>query len=394
MNEDLYEDVKDADWEPVKREVGEIKFKKVSNGKKVKNFFKTISFILIAAVSGGASGAYIVDKKYANKIYPPSNTPLIVNRSEELISLEASKNVVTKVADIIGPAVVGISNQVEGRISQSGSGIIFDSKGYIVTNNHVIEGSNKIIVKLSNGKALDAKCIGFNANADLAVIKIECLNLPTAKFGDSSRVKVGDVAIAIGNPLGEELTGTVTAGIISGVNRKVKYEGSYLRLLQTDAAINPGNSGGALCNDAGEVIGINCLKIGSVNFENIEGIGFARTINEVDQVIKQIMKSTKAKPNLDESRRVNPKIIGIVAEEAVPELNEGVRGVYVREVIKGSGAAAAGLKPTDIIVEVDNVKVTKVKELDEVVNHHVTNVDLNCKVWRNGKIVYLIINLI
>jgi len=396
LNEDLYEDVKDADWEPVKREVGEIKFKKVSQGKKVKNFCKTISFILIAVISGGASGAYIVDKKYANKIYPPSYTPIIVNR-EELTDVETARNVVTQVADIVGPAVVGISNQVEGGLgakgTESGSGIIFDSKGYIVTNNYVIEGSKKITVKLSNGKAFDAKCIGIDLKTDLAVIKIDADNLPKVRFGDSSRVKVGDVAIAIGNPLGEELTGTVTAGVISSVNKKFKCDGSYYRLLQTDAPINSSNSGGALCNDAGEVIGINSLKFGSANFENVQGIGFALSINEVDQVVKKIMKSVKVKPSVDENSMGNQKIIGIIVEEAVPEYTEGVRGVYVREVVMGSVAAAAGLKPTDIIIEVNNVKVTRIKELDEVVSRNTSKTALSCKVWRNGKILSININL-
>jgi len=395
LNEDIYEDVKDADWEPVKREVGEITFKKVSQGKRVKSFFKTVSFILIAVVSGGASGAYIVDKKYANKIYS-LNTPLIINRNEGFEKVEVPKNIVTKISDTVGPAVVSISNKVEGLLGekreQNGSGIIFNSKGYIVTNNHVIEGSEKITVKLSNGKIFEAKCVGFDTTLDLAVIKIDADNLPTAKFGDSSKVKVGDMAVAIGNPLGEGFAGTVTAGIICGFNRKIKYDDAYYRLLQTDAAINPGNSGGALCNDLGEVIGINGLKIDSATYGDIEGVGFALSINEANEVIKHIMKTSKTQDNSLGQKGKIPRI-GIVAEEACA-LNEDVRGIYVWEVTIGGAAATAGIKPTDIIMEVDNVKVTKIKELDEAISLHPAKDVVTCTVFRNGKKMSFTINLL
>jgi len=396
LNEDWYEDVKDADWQPAKREVGEITFKKVSQGKRAKAFLKTVSFILIAAVSGGASGAYIVEKKYSNKMYS-INTPLIVNRSDDKNDDYPSGNVITRIAYTVGPAVVGISNKVEGflgeREAQGGSGIIFNSEGYIVTNNHVIEGSDKITVKLSNGKEFQAKCIGIDATADIAVIKIDAFNLPTAKFGNSSKVSVGDPAVAIGNPLGEEFAGTVTSGIISGVNRRIKIGDAYYKLLQTDAAINPGNSGGALCNSLGEVIGINSFKIESAYNGNIEGVGFALSINEVDQVIKRIRKApnTPSSNNVEKGKVVR---IGIEGEEVVCDLNKNIKGIYVKAVTKGSGAAVAGLKPTDIIVEVDNVKVAKIKELDEAISRHTSSDALVCKVLRNGQMMNFTIKLL
>ena len=152
----------------------------------------------------------------------------------------------------------------------SGSGIIYKSDGFIITNYHVIEGATEIKVKLSNDNILIAKVVGSDAISDLAVIKVEANNLPIAKFGDSSKVKVGDLAVAIGNPLGEQFSGTVTAGIISALDRKINIvnkktgEQTIYKVMQTDAVINPGNSGGPLCNIYGEVIGINSLKINSV----------------------------------------------------------------------------------------------------------------------------------
>ncbi len=296
------------------------------------------------------------------------------NKNEQL-----PKNSITKVAESVGPAVVGISNKTEGYFGQedqgSGSGIIFDPNGYIVTNNHVIDGAQKITIKLSTGKVLNASLVGTDRRSDLAVIKVDAKNLPVAKFGDSSKVKVGDVAIAIGNPLGEEFAGTVTAGIVSATNRKIQYAGAVYKLIQTDAAINPGNSGGALCNDAGEIIGINSLK------EKAEGIGFAISINEAKDIIKSLMDYGK----------VSRPYLG-VAGKTISSEQTGVSGAYVAEVVQGSGAAAAGIKPTDIIVELDGKKVTKFEDLADILDTHKVGDTVKAKILRNSK--YKEINII
>lgn len=252
---------------------GEINFKRSRRRKIITNIVVLLVVACISALSGAITASYIIKSKLSRNFYGPTNQSLFEqsenndkNKKEEL-----PKNSITKVAESVGPAVVGISNKAEGYFGVadqgSGSGIIFDPDGYIVTNNHVIDGAQKITIKLSTGKVLDASVVGKDPRSDLAVIKVNAKNLPVAKFGDSSKVKVGDMAIAIGNPLGEEFAGTVTAGIVSGVNRKIQYGGAIYKLIQTDAAINPGNSGGALCNEAGEIIGINSLK------EKAEGIG-------------------------------------------------------------------------------------------------------------------------
>ena len=354
---------------------GEINFKKRKRRRRVKNVLFILIIILVSALCGGTTAYYVMNENLKNNPYTPTNESLFEQKSEEENKSkkeELPKNSVTKVAESVGPAVVGISNKTEGYFGVedqgSGSGIIFDPNGYIVTNNHVIEGAQKITVKLSTGKVLSASLVGTDPRSDLAVIKVDAKNLPVAKFGDSSKVRVGDMAIAIGNPLGEEFAGSVTAGIVSGVNRKIQYGGALYKLIQTDAAINPGNSGGALCNDAGEVIGINSLK------EKAEGIGFAISINEAKDIIKSLVDYGK----------VSRPYLGIAGKTIFSE-KTGISGVYVAEVVQGSGAAAAGIKPTDIIVELDGKKVTKFEDLAEILDNHKVGDEVKTKILRNGK---------
>ncbi|WML36320.1 trypsin-like peptidase domain-containing protein [Clostridium sp. OS1-26] len=386
MDENRFDSVKDVKWKNVSDGKGEIKFTNRRTKAKLKSLFKGVTFILIAAVSGGVSGAYIVNKKYSNKAYTPINQSLVESKmdSSKINTADMPKNAITKVAEVVSPAVVGISNKAEGffglQDAGSGSGIIFDPSGYIVTNNHVIEGATKITIKLSSGKVLNATLVGADPRSDLAVIKVDAQNLPVAKFGDSSKVKVGDIAIAIGNPLGEEFSGSVTAGIISALNRKIQYGGAIYKVLQTDAAINPGNSGGPLCNEAGEVIGINSLKIGAE--ANAEGMGFAIGINEAKDIIKSLMDHGK----------VSRPSLGIYGQGVVSEKNN-IQGVYIREVVQGSGAAAAGIKPTDIIIELDKKKITKVEDLSDVLDKHKVGDTIQCKIWRNGKTIEVNITL-
>lgn len=386
MDDNKLGEVKDVKWKNIDGGEGKIKFRNRKNRGKLRNFIKGVAFIIIAAVSGGISGAYVIDKKYSNKTYTPNNQSLIEPKEEgaQTKTGDTTKNAITKVAETVGPAVVGISNRSEGFFGSqdigSGSGIIFDSNGYIATNNHVIEGAAKVTVKLSSGKTLDATIVGSDPRSDLAVIKVEAQNLPTAKFGDSSKVKVGDTAIAIGNPLGEEFAGSVTSGIVSALNRRIQYGGTIYKVLQTDAAINPGNSGGPLCNELGEVIGINSLKIGTE--QNAEGMGFAISINEAKSIIKSLMDYGK----------VSRPFLGIYGQSVVSEKNN-IQGVYVREVIAGSGAAAAGVKPTDIILELDKKKVTKFEDLSDILDKHKIGDSVVCKIWRSGKTMEINITL-
>ena len=283
----------------------------------------------------------------------------------------------------MSPTVVGISVKVDGveeTPEASGSGIIFKSEGFIITNYHVIENATDIKVKLSNYKVLKAKVIGTDIISDLAVIKVDASNLPVAKLGDSSKVNVGDIAIAIGNPLGEQFSGGVTAGVISALDRKVNIvdkktgEQTIYKVIQTDATINQGNSGGALCNINGEVIGINSLKISSSS--EAYGVGFAININVAKEIISDLMTYGKV---------IRPAI-GIYGVPAISVGNNGMEGVYVQEVVDNSGADKAGIMPTDIITQIGGVRVKNMEELSNVLDKYKVARNVHCKVQRNGKV--------
>lgn len=391
--EDNKHQVQDANWHPVDEDAGRIKFRKNKKIQLTNMLFKGLAFILVASVSGAASAAYIINKRYPQFRYiqnNPQSQSIFEQNDGQIMMADRPENTITKVAQTVGPAVVGISNKGEGFFyeinNDSGSGIIFQKDGYIVTNNHVIEGANKLTVKLPSGKKLNAMVIGADPRSDIAVIKVNATDLPVAKFGDSSKVKVGETAIAIGNPLGEEFSGSVTSGIISAVNRKIRLKTedgreTIYKVLQTDAAINPGNSGGALCNIVGEVIGINSLKFGSK--QNVEGMGFSISINEAKGIITELMKSGK----------VSTPIIGVSITDAVAEGKDSVRGAYVQEVYQGTGAAAAKIKPTDIITALDNAKINNKNDVDDIISKHKVGDAVPCKIWRNGKYIEVVIIL-
>lgn len=181
----------------------------------------------------------------------------------------------------------------------TGSGVIYDKAGYIATNNHVVEGASEIIVSLPDGRTVKGKVLGADAVTDLAVVKIDADNLTVATFGDSDTLQVGEPAIAIGNPLGLEFRGSVTAGVISALNRSIEVGERKFNLIQTDAAINPGNSGGALVNADGEVVGINSAKVA---VSGVEGIGFAIPINTAKPILQELAERGRiARPYLGAS---------------------------------------------------------------------------------------------
>lgn len=355
---------------------GHIKFTRNNRKKRMKYAFNFITFITIAAFSGGLSGSYIVNKKYSEIVEPNS----------KYFAYKHSNNIISNVVETVNPTVVGISKKSKGvpqNLETNGSGVIFRSDGYIVTNSNIISGVGKIEVKLSTGNTYTAKIIGMDTITDLAVIKIEENNLIAAKFGDSSKVKVGDLAIAIGNPLGEEFVSSVTAGIISNLNKKIYKvddetgNATIQNALQTDAAINVYNSGGALCNEYGEIIGINSMRIYD-EFESSE-MGFAISSNETKDIITSLM----------ENGYVSRTTMGIYGGTAISEDNNGVEGVYVQQVVRKSGAEAAGIRPTDIIVGFNNAQIKDMESLAEALNSHKPGEKVSCKIWRNGEIIDL-----
>ncbi|HKB27339.1 MAG TPA: DegQ family serine endoprotease [Methylomirabilota bacterium] len=234
----------------------------------------------------------------------------------------------------------------------SGSGVIVDPKGYILTNNHVIENAQDVTVRLSDGRKLAAKVVGRDPKTDLAVLKVDAPGpLPVAELGDSDHLRVGQWAIAIGNPFG--LDRTVTVGIISATARNRVGVTQYENFIQTDASINPGNSGGPLLNLDGKVIGINTAIVAAG-----QGIGFSIPINQAKDVMRQLIAGG----------RVVRGWLGIAIQDVTDELSGtfGVKereGVLVADVMKGGPAEAAGVRPGDVIVELNGAPIKEVPEL-------------------------------
>lgn len=232
-----------------------------------------------------------------------------------------------------------------------GSGIIMSEDGYIITNAHVVEGAAGIKVVLNSGEEYNAELIGADSNTDLAVLKIEADNLTPAEFGDSSQLEVGEDVVAIGNPGGLEFAGSVSKGIISGVNRPIRSSdaGYTMNCIQTDAAINPGNSGGALVNCYGQVIGINSSKIASTEYE---GLGFAIPIHEAKPIIDDLIANGHV------TGRVKLGVNGYMIDETLARYNSLPTGFLVIEIDQGSDIASKGVIAGDIITQIDDQNVT------------------------------------
>jgi len=276
----------------------------------------------------------------------------------------ARNTFVVQAVKTVGPAVVGITNKAYVRdfFNQKvliekgvGSGIIFDSNGYIATNNHVVAGAQEIVVSLPDGRTMSGKVLGADAATDLAVVKVEASGLPTVTFGDSDSLLVGEPAIAIGNPLGLEIRGTVTVGVVSALNRTIEVGDRKFKLIQTDAASNPGNSGGALVNADGQVIGINSVKIAAAG---VEGMGFAIPINAARPILQSLIEKGK----------VVRAYLGVGVLDSKSAFWYGYdldvdQGVYVARVEKGGPADQAGILAGDVIIEVNGTKVNSVADL-------------------------------
>ncbi|SHH40470.1 Do family serine endopeptidase [Thermosipho atlanticus] len=274
-----------------------------------------------------------------------------------------------------------IPKQYQQKATSLGSGFIFDKKGYILTNYHVVEKAEEIKVTLLDGSEFNAEYIGGDEELDIAIIKIDPKNkdLPVLEFGDSDNLNIGEWAIAIGNPLGFQHT--VTLGVISAVGRKIPKpdrSGYYTNLIQTDAAINPGNSGGPLLNIHGQVIGINTAIIAPSEAMNI---GFAIPINTAKRFIESIIETGKAVK----------AFLGVYMQTVTPELQKALglkvnKGVYIAQIIKNSPADKAGLKEGDVILEVEGISVTSASELASVIHNYTPGSKVKIKFDRKGKI--------
>ncbi|MCT3585376.1 PDZ domain-containing protein [Lactobacillus amylovorus] len=295
----------------------------------------------------------------------------------------------------------GGSSKKNGKLEtySEGSGVVYmksNGKGYIVTNNHVISGSDAVQVQLANGKTVSAKVVGKDSTTDLAVLSIDAKYVTqTAEFGDSKSLQAGQTVIAVGSPLGSEYASTVTQGIVSAPARTIETSsGNQQTVIQTDAAINPGNSGGALVNSAGQVIGINSMKLAqSSDGTSVEGMGFAIPSNEVVTIVNELVKKGKiTRPQLG---------VRVVALNGIPEAYRSrlkiksnlKNGIYVASINKNSSASRAGMKSGDVITAVDGKKVDDVASLHSILYSHKVGDTVNVTVNRNGRNVSLKVKL-
>ncbi|NJN76417.1 MAG: PDZ domain-containing protein [Synechococcaceae cyanobacterium RL_1_2] len=265
-----------------------------------------------------------------------------------------------------------------------GSGFIIDNQGTVLTNAHVVNGADKVTISIKDGRSLEGKVMGVDEVTDLAVVKVKGENLPIAALGDSAQLKVGDWAIAVGNPVG--LDNTVTLGIVSTLNRSSAQAGipdKRLDFIQTDAAINPGNSGGPLLNDQGEVIGINtAIRTDAM------GIGFAIPINKVKTVYPQLARGEKV-----QHPYLGVRMVGLTPEMAQKNNNDPnsiislpqVNGILVVQVMADSPAAIGGIKKGDVIVKFDGQSVTDPADLQRMVENSRVNQRVEVEIIRNGK---------
>jgi serine protease Do len=297
------------------------------------------------------------------------------------------------------------SNSSKLETYSEGSGVIYmkaNGKGYIVTNNHVVSGSDKLQVILSNGKKVSAKLVGKDSVTDLAVLTINSKYVTqTAQFGSSKKLQPGETVIAVGSPLGSEYATSVTQGIISAPSRTVQMSdsngnaSSQAKVIQTDAAINPGNSGGPLVNSAGQVIGINSMKLSqSSDGTSVEGMGFAIPSDEVVVIINQLVKNGKiTRPQLG-IRVADINELTAYGRRKLNIPSSAKSGVYVASVNRGGSGSQAGLRQGDIITKADGKKVDDVSDLHTILYTHKLGDTISLEVLRGGSTKTLSVNLV
>jgi serine protease Do len=289
-------------------------------------------------------------------------------------------------------SIVAISGYMDGKSGYNwGTGVVLSEDGLILTNTHVIADCDRATVTLPDDSVCEAKLVGADSISDIAVLKIEAKGLTPAVFGDSSVLEVGDSVAAIGNPLGEEFRLTLTRGIISAIERGISYKGHSMSLLQTDTAINEGNSGGPLLNMYGQVIGITNMKMMS-SYSSIEGIGFAIPSATVVRIINVILKEGAVVGRT--SIGITVGVIPDEAREKWPDKMPEEGGLYISAVAEGSDALAKGVRPGDIILEVDGKVVHETAELSAMKDALSVGDTMHFKLLREGEIVELDIALV
>lgn len=358
-------------------------FMKENQGRKTIIVLIGIILILVGTIIG-----YLVTQYMESSPYDRNFTFPTKQAAQEEPLTPARDTSIVKAVKKAGPAVVGITTRIYDRdifnqnvlVSEGvGSGVILNTDGYIVTNNHVVAGAGegKVTVSLSDGTSVEGKVIGTDPLTDLAVVKIDGNEkLPAIELGDSDTLQVGEPAIAIGNPLGLEFRGTVTTGVISALHRTVNMETQRFPLIQTDAPINPGNSGGALVNADGQLVGINSEKIAHAG---IEGLGFAIPINEAKPIIESLIKYGY----------VERPYLGIYALDKQTAAHYGYQlegeGLLIVKIDANGPLGQVGVRRGDYLVAVDGKAVTTLLSLKQIIDTHKPNETIRITYARNGK---------
>ena len=325
---------------------------------------------------------------------PAAQTPVHAQAQAELPQLEISSSpagVPTSASEDAGAlslqeiyrrcsgSVVSIISVTQSG-KASGTGIIMSADGYIITNHHVIENAQAVSVLMNDDKEYTASIVGSDETSDLAVLKIEASGLQAAEFGDSSVLQVGDSVVAIGDPLGVTLRGTMTDGIISAINRDLTVNDRTMNLIQTNAALNNGNSGGPLINCYGQVIGINTMKMSNFysSSTTVEGIGFAIPIDTAKPIIDELIEKgyVSGRPAIGIDGETLPATYRIYYR--LPE------GIYVTRVYASSDAAAKGISEGDIITAINGIDVTTMEQLNRVKNQFTAGQTVTLTIYRSG----------
>lgn len=364
--------------------------KKGKTAKRVAIITASLALVACIGIGGGFLGSMLASDSSATAASTKNNTStsssetskgsLTINKTEGTqVAATTTQEVAEKAAD----SVVEITTEsvISGQYMQqyvstgAGSGVIISEDGYIITNNHVIDGANTITVALRNGKTYSATLIGKDSEVDVALLKIEETGLQPVTFGDSDNLKVGETAIAIGNPLGK-LGGTVTNGIISALDREITIDGETMNLLQTNAAINPGNSGGGLFNANAELIGLVVAKSSGTD---VEGLGFAIPINDVVNILQDLM---------DHGYVTGRASLGVtltdISEQQLFSYRLDEAGTYIAQVNSGSAAENAGLEVGDLLVKIGDTEVSSSSQAVSLISKYKAGDEVNITIKRDG----------
>lgn len=290
----------------------------------------------------------------------------------------------------VNPSVVTVLTEIDGTRMSVGTGVVFTQDGYIVTNHHVVEGGRDCTVVLHTGYRCGARYVASDADQDLAILKIVEEDLPeglvglaAAEFGDSDLLTVGDPVYAIGNPLGYELRGTLTDGIVSAINRDVEVDGRNMTLIQTNAALNSGNSGGPLINAYGQVVGINVIKMSS-DYSTVEGLGFAIPSSLMERMVNDLIATGELQPE---------PVLGVELLRLPTNLGGGVQGLEVQTVTPDSPADRAGVQAGDYVLKVDGEAVSSSQEVLRIRRRFHIGDQLILTLWREGEVMEVTLDL-